>query len=179
MGTDRAMGALLLQSGRAPGTPSLKPRRRVRAPMSLRVRDARPEDAEELHALLHAAYRDRGEERPLTDTVERVRADINEGLVLVAEDDAGRLVASVMLRRIVNVRRLAVAPHRKGERLGARMLAAAEERARAEGFAWSMLDTIPTHPWLPDFYRKSGYEERCVERFPDGNDWVQFRKRLR
>lgn len=147
--------------------------------MTLRVREARPEDAEELHALLHAAYRDRGDERPLRDSVERVRADIEEGLVLVAEDDAGRLVASVMLRRVANIRRLAVAPDAKGAGLGARMLEAAVDRARDDGFAYAMLDTIPTHPWLPEFYRKHGFEERCLEKFPDGNDWLQFRKRLR
>lgn len=144
----------------------------------LRVRDARPEDAQELHALLHAAYKDRGEDRPLTDTVERVRADIEEGLVLVAEDDQGRLVASVMLRRVANIRRLAVAPGRKGEGLGGEMLEAAVERARRDGFTVAMLDTIPTHPWLPEFYRKHGFQERCMETFPDGNDWLQFRKRL-
>ena len=87
--------------------------------MTMRVREARPEDAEELHTLLHAAYQDRGDDRPLTDSVERVRADIE------------------------------------------------------------MLDTIPTHPWLPEFYRKHGFEERCLEKFPDGNEWLQFRRKLR
>lgn len=147
--------------------------------MTIRVRDARPEDAEALHALLHAAYEDRGEDRPLVDTVDRVRADIEEGLVLVAEDTSGRLVASVMLRRVANVRRLAVAPTRKGEGLGGRMLDAAVARAETEGMTFAMLDTIPTHPWLPDFYRRHGFEDRCIERFPDGNDWLQLRRRLR
>src|SRR5688500_11063190 len=125
--------------------------------MTLRVRDARPEDAEELHALLHSAYQDRGDDRPLTDSVERVRADIEEGLVLVAEDAGGRLVASVMLRRVANIRRLAVAPDAKGAGLGAQMLEAAVDRAREDGFGYAMLDTIPTHPWLPEFYRKHGF----------------------
>ena len=150
--------------------------------MTLRVRDARPEDAEEIHALLHAAYQDREDAsesgRPLTDSVERVRADIEEGLVLVAEDAGGRLVASVMLRRVANIRRLAVAPERKGEGLGGEMLEAAIERAQREGMSVAMLDTIPTHPWLPDFYRKHGFEARCVERFPDGKDWLQFRRKI-
>lgn len=147
--------------------------------MTLRVRDARPEDAEELHALLHAAYKDRGDDRPLTDSVERVRADIEEGLVLVAEDAGGRLVASVMLRRVANIRRLAVAPDAKGAGLGAQMLEAAVSRAREDGSSYAMLDTIPTHPWLPEFYRKHGFEERCLEKFPDGNEWLQFRRKLR
>lgn len=162
-------------------------------PPGLSVRDARPDDAEALHALLHAAYKDRaqrasgrvgadaslgGDERPLTDTIDRVREDIREGLVLVAEDDVGKIVASVMLRRVANIRRLAVRPDRKGEGLGGAMLDAAVDRARRDGFAFAMLDTIPTHPWLPEMYRKHGFEERCLERFPDGNDWLQFRKRL-
>lgn len=161
--------------------------------MTLRVRDARPEDAEKLHALLHAAYEDRarrasehvgalassgGDDRPLTDTLERVRADVAEGLVLVAEDEEGRLVASVMLRRVANIRRLAVAPERKGEGLGGKMLEEAVARAAREGMTYAMLDTIPTHPWLPAFYRRHGFEDRCVERFPDGKDWLQLRRRL-
>ena len=146
--------------------------------MTVRMRNARPEDAEPLHAMLHHAYADRGKERPLIDTIERVRADIQEGLVLVAEDSNGQIVGSVMLRRIVNIRRLAVTPEMKGEGLGAQLLDAALARAKEDGFAFAMLDTIPTHPWLPKFYRDHGFEERCMETFPDGAEWLQFRKPL-
>lgn len=151
---------------------------------AVRVRDARPEDAPELHALYHAAYAvHEDEHRPpqaaLKDSVDDVRASIEEGLVLVAEDASGRLVGSIMLRRVANLRRLAVAPGEKGRGLGGELLEAATARAKEEGMTVAMLDTIPTHPWLPAFYRKHGFEERCVERFPDGMEWLQFRRTLR
>lgn len=151
---------------------------------ALRVRDARPEDAQELHALYHAAYAvhedaHRPAQAALKDSVDDIRAYIEEGLVLVAEDEGGRLVGSVMLRRIANLRRLAVSPGEKGKGLGGELLEAAISRAKEEGMTVAMLDTIPTHPWLPDFYRKHGFEERCVETFPDGMTWLQFRRMLR
>lgn len=145
---------------------------------SVRIRDARPEDAETLHRLTHAAYADRGPERPLGDTLDDVRAHIAEGLVLVAEDAGGKLVGSVMIRRVANLRRLAVAPEAKRQGVGGALLDAALERAAREGDSWAMLDTIPEPAFLPAFYRAHGFEERCVERFPDGAEWVQFRKRL-
>lgn len=150
---------------------------------SVRLRDARPDDAEALHRLYHAAYAagedpHRPPETALADTVDDVRAFIEEGLVLVAEDDAGRLVGSIHLRSVVNLRRLAVAPDIKRQGLAGQLLEASLERAKKDGFAWAMLDTIPTHPWLPKFYRKHGFVERCLEKFPNGIDWLQFRKRL-
>jgi len=150
---------------------------------SVRLREARPEDAEALHRLYHAAYaRAEDPHRPagtaLEDSVDDVRGSIEEGDVLVAEDESGALVGSVMVRSVANIRRLAVAPDRKRAGLATEILRAAEEHARKRGLRWAMLDTIPTHPWLPSFYRKQGFVERCLERFPNGIDWVQFRKRL-
>lgn len=147
------------------------------------MRPARVEDAEKLHALYHAAYGVHEDpHRPpiaaLKDTVADVRAYIEEGGVLVAEDERGELVASVHARVLVNLRRLAVAPARKGEGLGGALLEAAMEEARRAGHAWAMLDTIPTHPWLPAFYRRHGFVERCLEKWPGGVEWLQFRRRL-
>ena len=149
-----------------------------------RIRDARPEDAAALHALYHAAYAGREAEHAtphaaLADSLEDVRGFLDEGIVLVAEDDAGAMVGSVMLRRVANLRRLAVAPDRKGQGLGGALLDAAMARARKEGMTVAMLDTIPTHPWLPDFYRRHGFADRCVETFPDGARWLQLRRDLR
>lgn len=166
---------------------------------ALRVRDARPEDADALHALYHAAYAvhalnasadasgpqhaaedaHRPPQAALKDSVDDVRAYIEEGLVLVAEDDEGRLVGSIMLRRVANLRRLAVAPEEKGRGLGGELLEAAMSRAKEEGMTVAMLDTFPTHPWLPKFYRGHGFEERCLETFPDGMQWMQFRKQIK
>lgn len=155
----------------------------ARLPAGLRLRDARPEDAEALHALYHAAYApDEDPHRPpetrLTDTVEDVRGFLRDSHVLVAEDDHGRIVGSIGIRRIANLRRLAVSPDLKTNGLGGALLEAAMERAAKEGFVWAMLDTLPDHPWLPGFYRKHGFEPRCLEEFPSGARWLQFRKRL-
>lgn len=153
-------------------------------PPGVRVREARPEDAEALHRLYHAAYAlHQDPHRPpvaaLRDTVEDVRAYVRDSTVLVAEDEQGNLVASVALRRIANLRRLAVAPGRKGEGLGGALLEMAVQRAADEGFEYAMLDTFSTHPWLPGFYARHGFQRRGVLRMDEGTEWVEFRRRLR
>lgn len=153
-------------------------------PQGVRVRVARPEDAEALHRLYHEAYAlHQDPHRPpvaaLKDTVEDVRAYVRDSTVLVAEDEAGNLVASVAIRSVANVRRLAVAPHRKGEGLGGALLEAAVERARADGFEVAELDTFATHPWLPPFYERHGFQRRGVLRLDEGTEWVEYRRRLK
>lgn len=148
----------------------------------MRFRDARPADAPTLHALYHEAYAvHRDPHRPpvaaLRDTVADVESYLAEGPILVAEEE-GALVGSVALRPIANVRRLAVHPDAQRAGLAGALLEAALERARAEGYAHAMLDTMADHPWLPGFYARRGFAERCVEHFPDGTRWRQFRRKL-
>ena len=150
----------------------------------MRIRPATLDDAEALHALYHAAYAAHEDpHRPpvaaLRDTVEDVRGYIRGSTVLVAEDEDGRLVGSVALRRVANVRRLAVAPDAKRAGLGATLLEAAVARAEAEGFEYAALDTMPEHPWLPEFYRRHGFEDRSVEHMADGTRWLAMRRRLK
>lgn len=151
-------------------------------PNGVRLRDARPEDAEALHVLYHAAYhpdQDPHRTRPLKDTPEDIRGYLREHAVLVAEDEeTGKLLATVHLRAIANVRRLAVSPDAKGLKLGSAMLDAAIERARQDGFDHAELGTQDDHPWLAPFYRRHGFVERCVEVMPDGTRWLQMRVRL-
>lgn len=148
------------------------------------MREARAEDAEALHRLYHEAYAPHQDpHRPpiaaLKDTLDDVRAYIRDSTVLVAEDASGRIVATVALRRIANLRRLAVAPDVKGTGLGACMLETAVARARSEGFEQAMLDTFATHPWLPSFYERHAFQRRGVERMEDGTEWLVFRRKLR
>lgn len=152
-------------------------------PAGVRVRDAREEDAEAIHALYHAAYAVHEDpHRPptagLKDTVEDVRSYLRDSRILVAEDETGRLVATIGLRRLAHLRRLAVAPGLKGEGLGALMLEAALEAAREEGFRVAELGTFPDHPWLAPFYRRHGFADYSVETMPDGTRWLQMRRRL-
>jgi GNAT superfamily N-acetyltransferase len=152
-------------------------------PKGLRVRRATLDDAEALHALYHEAYAVHEDpHRPawagLQDTVDDVRSFIREQTVLVAEDEAGALVATVCLRPLVNVRRLAVAPDRKGEGLGAAMLEEGLAHARADGFDVAMLTTLAEHPWLGDFYARHGFEDYSRDRTRNGIEWRQMRRRV-
>ena len=151
-------------------------------PPGVRLRDARPEDAEALHALYRAAYhpdQDPHRTRPLKDTRDDVRGYLREHAVLVAEDEkTGALLGTIHLRAIANVRRLAVAPEAKGTGLGSALMDAALERAAADGFDLAELDTQPDHPWLAAFYGRHGFEVRGIEELPDGGQWLVMRKRL-
>lgn len=149
----------------------------------IRVRDALPADAEAIHALYQAAYAvHQDPHRPATaalkDTLDDVRAYLRDSRVLVAEDMTGRIVATVGMRRLANLRRLAVAPDAKGSGLGSLMLEAGIAAAREEGFVVATLGTVPEHPWLPPFYRRHGFADYSVETMPDGSRWLQMRKRL-
>ena len=156
----------------------------MQLPTGVHVRDARPADAEAIHALYHAAYapgqdahRD-ASGKPLRDSVDDVRGFLRERALLVAEDEKGALVGTVALRAIANVRRLAVHPSQKKSGLGAALLDAIAERARHERFDVAQLETQHDHPWLPQFYARRGYVERGVETMTDGTKWLVMRQRL-
>jgi GNAT superfamily N-acetyltransferase len=51
-----------------------------------------------------------------------------------------------------------VHPERGGAGYGARLIAFAENCARRKGWTRLQLDTPITHPWLPGFYRRLGYQ---------------------
>jgi len=152
-------------------------------PPGVRLRDATPADAEAIHALYHEAYDPRHDPFraaagiPFKDTVEDVRGYLRERALLVAERD-GSLLATVQLRALANVRRLAVSPQARGEGLGAAMLEAAAQRARQERFDFLQLETLASHPWLSPFYARHGYVERAIETMPDGARWLVMRQRL-
>gem|GEM_PF-4611494 len=152
-------------------------------PSGARLRDATPADAEAILALYREAYDPRHDPHraaagvPFKDALEDVRGYLRERALLVAERD-GALLATVHLRALANVRRLAVSPHARGEGLGAAMLEAAAERARRERFDHLQLETLADHPWLSPFYARHGYAERGVETMPDGTRWLVMRQRL-
>jgi GNAT superfamily N-acetyltransferase len=152
-------------------------------PAGFSIRDATDEDAPAIHALYVAAYSpesdpSRSSLAPLRDTVEDVRAYVRDSRVLVLEDTEGRIVATAAVRRVANVRRLAVMPEAKGAGLGAAMLDAALDAARDEGFEVAQLETPEAHPWLAAFYSRHGFEARGVETTADGSAWRVMRKRL-
>lgn len=157
---------------------------RMTFPPGVRVRIATEQDTVALHALYHAAYSVHADEhRPRTgglkDSIEDVRGYVREQTVLLAEDADGQALATVTLKPIANLRRLAVAPHAKGAGLGSAMLEAGVEQARADGFGVAMLTTLEAHPWLSAFYARHGFEAYSVDKTADGNVWRQMRRRVR
>ncbi|WP_435179712.1 GNAT family N-acetyltransferase [Halorussus sp. AFM4] len=130
------------------------------------VRPATEDDAEALAAAYRSAY---AENRRLGFPAEAESATANEVAewilehrVLVAELD-GELVGGVRLEATeadrVKLSRLGVRADRKGEGVGSALLDRAEAAVRECGYGTVWLTTPGDHPYLPDLYRRRGYEE--------------------
>ncbi|MGD0345518.1 MAG: GNAT family N-acetyltransferase [Terracidiphilus sp.] len=99
---------------------------------------------------------------------ERLAAMMAKGSILVAEDGAGRLLASVYTERRGKrgyLGMLAADPARQGEGLGRRMVEAAEERFREQGCEAVDITVLSMRPELPPIYRRFGYVETGTEEF--------------
>jgi GNAT superfamily N-acetyltransferase len=90
------------------------------------------------------------------------------GEFLVAEDESGRIVASIY----VEVRgdrgyfgMLAVDPLQQGRGLAHLVIEAAEEHCRSHGCTHMDINVLSLRPELPPFYRKFGYVETGTEEF--------------
>ncbi len=80
-------------------------------------------------------------------------------LQFAARDDAGNLLGGVtgrVLHGVLSVHLLALAPASRGAGLGAQLLKALEDAARAQGATVARVDTLEFE--APDFYQKQGYE---------------------
>jgi ribosomal protein S18 acetylase RimI-like enzyme len=115
---------------------------------SIRLKfDPDPEDIEELRSRLEA--------------FNNARAGKNKYkfLLLTVDDDAGELAAGLYARMHFSwmfVDSLWVAESSRGQGLGSKLLAQAEEQARKHGCHSVWLDTFSFQ--APEFYRKRGYE---------------------
>lgn len=98
-------------------------------------------------------------------------ADLTKkGEYLVAEDDAGQVIASVFVelrgdRGYFGM--LAVDPVRQGTGLGRKMVEAAEEYCRSRGCRHMDISVLSLRPELPPFYARLGYSETAIEPFVD------------
>jgi len=97
-----------------------------------------------------------------------VAAMLDESAFLVHEDE-GKIVGCVHV--IVKGERgyfglLAVHPSKRGQKLGARLVRAAEAFCREAGCRAMDLTVVHLRTELPPYYRALGYEERTTAAFP-------------
>jgi ribosomal protein S18 acetylase RimI-like enzyme len=149
------------------------------------IRNARPDEFDELGDLRVAAYRADGFLSPQSTYAPMLRALGADGFgqVLVAVDDQGsepgrgRILGTVMLQGWpeagdalagpdeAEIRALAVAPEAQGTGLGRRLLAAVTARAAAAGHRRLLLLTQPDMKAAQHIYEQAGFR-----RLPD-RDW--------
>jgi GNAT superfamily N-acetyltransferase len=99
---------------------------------------------------------------------QRITAMMNTGEFLVAEDDRGRIIASVYVEHEGErgyFGMLAVDPAVQRAGLGRRMVEAAEEHCRQLGCKHMDIAVLSLRHELPPFYRKLGYVETGTEQF--------------
>jgi predicted N-acetyltransferase YhbS len=134
----------------------------------LQIRFETDWDAEAIAALVNAAFK---VERFFIDgdriNPARVREMLRTGKFLLGEE-GGALVACVYVE--IRGERgyfglLAVEPARQGAGLGRKMVAEAENYARAAGCAFMDLLIVNLRAELPPFYRRLGYIETGTEPF--------------
>jgi ribosomal protein S18 acetylase RimI-like enzyme len=152
-----------------------------RAPGTVIIRPARPDDASALSGLAHEAYAhyvDRVGTEPAP-----MRADypalVRAGAVWVAERD-GSAVGMLVLKMApdhVLLDNIAVAPNAQGLGIGARLLEFAESQARARGLSEVRLYTNEVMTENLDYYPRRGFVEthRAIDH---GYRRVFFTKRL-
>jgi len=125
-------------------------------------------DAESIAALVNAAFK---VERFFIDgdriSPEKVREMMRRGKFMLAED-RGAMTACVYVE--IREQRgyfglLAVDPARQGEGFGRKMVAEAEDCARAAGCEFIDLRIVNIRAELPPFYRRLGYVETGTEPF--------------
>lgn len=134
----------------------------------IRIRPATVDDMSEMVPVVNAAF---GFETFLegTRTDEKRMAEMmTAGEFFVAEDDAGRVIASVYTE--VRGERgyfgmLAVDPARQGTGVGSAMIETAENHCRRRGCLWMDILVLNLRSELLPFYRKLGYVETRTEEF--------------
>ncbi|MDR3740926.1 MAG: GNAT family N-acetyltransferase [Terracidiphilus sp.] len=100
-----------------------------------------------------------------TDT-SRLAAQMQKGRILVAEDDANQLLASIYIESRDDRAYLgmfAVAPEHQGSGLGRLLFQAAEEQLRSEGFRHLEISVLNLRPELLPIYRRFGFAETGTE----------------
>jgi len=125
----------------------------------MRIRPFQPEDTEPVIALWEAA----GLTRPWNDPRKDIarKATVQPELFVVAEDDSGRILGSVMAgydghRGWMNF--LATQPDSRGLGVGRDLVAHVEAELLARGCPKVSLQVRTANAQVVDFYRRLGYE---------------------
>lgn len=128
----------------------------------LHIRQATPQDAEQLVHVSHSAYRENRElgfpAKAGTATVEDVQEWVDDGRLAVGAQQvigANRIDETAPGR--LKISRLGVHDDWKGHGVGSALLDRVEQLARAEGYEAVWLTTPGEQPYLPALYRDRGY----------------------
>jgi GNAT superfamily N-acetyltransferase len=134
------------------------------------------DSVEDLTAFLHRAYAALGAKgwnyTAVDQTVAVTRKRLAEGICLVAVDRDGRMVGTIMYNPpqtsydgspwlcrpdVAHLGQFGVEPSRQRGGIGARLMAAVEDMARADGAREIALDTAEPAAHLIDWYARCGY----------------------
>ena len=124
------------------------------------IRDEQPEDTAAIYAVVAAAFGQPAE----ADLVDRLRADGDSIVSLVAVDD-GRIVGHVLFSkmsapfRALALAPVSVAPERQNAGIGSRLILAGLERATAGG--WLGVFVLGE----PEYYGRFGFDAGDAQRF--------------
>lgn len=136
--------------------------------VDLHIRPAVAADRPRLIPLINSAFSvETFLQGPRTDE-QRLSASMEKGTILVAENGAGTLLASVYTElrgKHGYVGMLAVDPKHQHLGLGRRLMRAAEERFRAEGCDAVEITVLSLRPELLPIYRRFGFVETGTEPF--------------
>jgi predicted N-acetyltransferase YhbS len=133
--------------------------------MDLNIRQAQPDEAEEILRLTQEAFAGQGALDPpsgvFMETVDTVLEAMTAGVVVVAEHE-GHMVGVMRLRAIddppaLYCGRLAVRADLQGRGIGSALMAEAERRARYDGYAAVVLGVRLALPRNLLFFQNRGY----------------------
>ena len=106
---------------------------------------------------------------PLFETLDEVRAVLDDAVLVLGIRDDGRLIGTVRIKPDGEIARIAVAPDRQHEGLGTRLL----EAAIARGGTW--LFTGDRSEANLRMYRRHGFEETHREPVP-GHELIYLKR---
>lgn len=140
----------------------------------MRIRIAEASDAASITRLINAAF---AVEKFFIDgdriDLAQVLAHFQKGEFLVAEDDRAEDGGGMAGCAYIEARGdrsylglLSIDPGRQRSGLGAKLMAAAEDRAREKGCRFMDLRIVNLRQELPGFYRRLGYVEDGTAPFP-------------